>query len=265
MDEENSTALFSLLAFETSKQCLEFYMPDQNQMVGYVFSYLSKTIKSNDGLGNNAWIRRQSAILTKYASENSIQIARLILKTSTYRGKSFVEFAEFDAAVSHGLASSNPVVIADLRELLRRTDVGLTLKVINKLDQVQVAIIDASTGEEWKTLADSVRQSIILEAAHAHHSRSLAIKNGQVLKGKKRGLPPEANRLLGAKANRVSAENRAAELAPFVATLEEALLPGAKLSASFLARQLTEAGIRAARSPTWSPNAAQNLLDRLKR
>ncbi len=240
-------------------------MSAENRIVAYVFSHVPKSFESKDEPGKHPWINRQCKLIEHFAKRNGLQIEKFFVHATTYRGKSFAEFSQFDLAVARGLAHSHPIVIGDLRELLRRTKASLITRAFTKLDQVPATVIDASSGQKWRDIPDSDKQSMMLEAVRANHARSQIIRAGQGLKWDERRAPPKSNQLLGAKANSIGAQNRAAALAPFVTSIEGTLPPGTKLSASMLAHELNKAGVPATRSSIWSVNAAKNVLARLRR
>lgn len=232
-------------------------------LVGFVFTYLNRRPTDVKDLKENAWVRLQMSMIGSFAKRHANEQPKFHAGFLIGRRKAFVDAEMFLIAVDTALANEADLVVGDLQELLMRTPAKLIDHSIEKLDQLDVGLWDARSGDRWASITPERRAMVGDLARFASTTRSRSIARSQKMAKVKRPASA-ANAERASRTNKQLADKRAENLREFVSTLVENVPMGATLTPTLLAQRLNEAGIPAARGGEWSLNAAKNLLKRLE-
>lgn len=225
--------------------------------IAFLFAYVRKMPKAMDEFGQIQELRRQSAILLRYAKANGLTPPLKRPAITTYRSALFTRNVIFRRAAAEARAASTALLVADLGHLLRIARSVNPAKIMEDLDKLEVELIDCTSGKKWREFGAADRLNWMQEAA----SRKI----GSAVAASKRGgqAPEIKSALKGALANRTKADQQANQLRPLVEELIATLGPDEPVTPAQLMRHFNEHGIRPARGDTWSYNACKNLLGRL--
>lgn len=205
-------------------------MQDVKHFVGYLFGNFNKSPRSNQEFMEAPAVRAQNAHLAAFAHAAGWKPVSIVAGISTSRRKTFVSIEEFRSVVRLAKDNGCPVVLAGLSALLSSTNASLIDACIEKLDELDVPIVDATSGAVWAQIWPSDRIAFIRTSKVASMLKSEAIKVGLKDGAKRRSPPPADNRLRGSRSNAVGAARRAEVLRPFVEQFRETLPPGALIS-----------------------------------
>ncbi|TJW51954.1 MAG: hypothetical protein E5X65_20705 [Mesorhizobium sp.] len=232
--------------------------------VEFVFCRVNQKPRSADDLNRNAWLVDQRRQIRSWAHANGYEIATTVVSTTTSAKPAFAKSADFRRAIHSALSPGSCLVIANLREMLARTDPLKIPECVAILDAAPVNVWDASRNEIWALMPLNARQDLMLKAIAIRTSRSRSILAGLSRRTSSPKAPSTSGKQRGALGNRREADAAARRLADFVKAEIESLGSGAVLSPSHLAKALNHAGIPPARSTTWEHNSAKNLIERLR-
>lgn len=238
-------------------------MNSQSRLIGFMFSRLNRKPRSAKDLSGNAWLMNQRRQIVGWLLATGGDVVETIVGTTTSTKPAFAKSPEFRRAIQRAIDTGADIVLADIQEMLGRSDAKQILDSVHILDAAPVNIWDASRNTVWASLSSEMRSAVMIKAIAVRASRSKTIKAGV----RRRAMPPKApadnDRQRGASANRKKADMKARRLADFVNAERKKLTLGEELSPSRLAKALNDAGIQPDRAAAWGHNSAKNLVRRL--
>lgn len=194
-----------------------------------------------------------------YANRNGLTRPELFLGVATYRQAAFVDDEMFKSAAEHARRTGRPIWIADVLDLLRKTDPRRLERAMDRLDKADVEILDCLQDRLWSDFSAVERRALIRDAI----TRKLASSARKEI-AKDPHASVVSNGLRGAGANRKKAIRNANALEETVEAFRSSLPPGTSLTPSTLMHHLNTQGIKPPRAERWSINGCKNLLRRLE-
>lgn len=238
-------------------------MTSRPRLVEFTFSRVNRKPRSVKDLNGNAWLTNQRRQIAGWVNATGGELIETIVDTTTSTKPAFAKSSEFRRAIQRAVSTGADIVLADIQELLGRSDAAQIFDSVRILDAAPVNIWDASRKAVWASLSLEERQAIMMKSIAVRTSRSKTIRAGV----RRRKTPPKppagSDRQLGAIINRKKADAKARRLADFVNAERKKLAPGEELSPSRLGQALNDAGIQPDRASAWGHNSAKNLIERL--
>ncbi|WSH64905.1 hypothetical protein U8Q05_25800 [Rhizobium ruizarguesonis] len=229
------------------------------QPPAFLFAHVRKKPRTQAAYAKIAAIGRQITAIKVFANKKCLALPVLLPGVTTYRQAAFVDDEAFKSAVDRARRSGHPIWIADVSDLLRRTDPDKLKHAFDRLDNLGVDILDCVHDRLWSEISSPERMALIKDAAQ----RKLA---SGVLKNAVR--EPQAgvtnNGLLGAGANHRKAIRNANALDETIKAFRTSLPPEISLTPSMVMHHLNAIGLKPPRAEIWSLNGCKNLLKRLE-
>lgn len=234
-------------------------MMTDGRALAFLFAYVPKMPRSAAEYSQISALRKQAAIVRAFAQRKGLEPPFRIPAVTTYRNAVFTQNDAFNRAVTQARERGQSVWIADIWDLLLKTRPERLEAALQKLDDLDVDVLDCVHGKHWKEFTGADRVAL-LQKVSSRKIASAAQRNTP----QERETSHHQNALRGAAANRREAKRRAGSLRPTVEALKSSLPVGTTLTPSMLMHHLNNAGIKPDRAQHWSLNSCKNLLKRLQ-
>lgn len=228
------------------------------QPPAFLFAYVPKRPRTQEAYTKIAAISRQIIAIKVFANTKGLAQPVLLPGVTTYRQAVFVDDEMFKSAADRARRNGHPIWIADVLDLLRRTDPDRIKHALDRLDNLGVDILDCVHGRLWSEFSSPERMALIKDAVK--RKRASAVLKGTVKEPRAGGTN---NGLLGASANRRKAMRNANALDETIEAFKTSLPPGTRLTPSLVMHHLNAIGLKPPRAEMWSLNGCKNLLKRL--
>jgi len=173
-------------------------MNSQTRLIEFRFCRVNRKPRSAKDLNSNAWLSNQRRQIVGWARATGAEIVGTIFGATTSTKPAFAKSSEFRLAIERAMSIGADVVLADIQEMLGRSDAAQILDSVHILDAAPVNIWDASRNVVWASLSSEMRCAIMIKAIAVRASRSKTIKAGVRRRATRPEAPAEDDRQLGA-------------------------------------------------------------------